>query len=117
MGEIDRLTRVNELLKREIASILERRLLERGNNFVLVSVTEVNTSVDLRNSTVFISIFGNDLALKEKLMKEIEKSRPMIQKDIAKNLKFKHTPVLNFRLDKRLEKGDSVIETLNKSQD
>ena len=41
MAEVDRLTRVNELLKREIATILEKRLLERGNEFVLLSVTEI----------------------------------------------------------------------------
>ena len=117
MGEVDRLTRVNELLKREIATILERRLLERGNEFVLLSVTEINTSVDLRNATVYSSIFGKDTALKHKLMREVEKARPQIQKDIAKNLKFKHTPVLNFKLDTRLERGDMVIELLNSSDE
>ena len=113
MAEVDRLTRVNELLKREIATILEKRLLERGNEFVLLSVTEINTSVDLRNATVYISIFGKDQTMKNKLMRELEKVRPQIQKDIAKNLKFKHTPVLNFKLDTRLERGDMVLELLN----
>lgn len=113
MAEVDRLTRVNELLKREIATILEKRLLERGNEFVLLSVTEINTSVDLRNATVYISIFGKDQTLKNKLMRELDKARPQIQKDIAKNLKFKHTPVLNFKLDTRLERGDMVLELLN----
>ena len=56
MGEADRLTRVNELLKREIADNLEKCLLFSGNG-ALVSVTEVKTSVDLRNATVFVSIF------------------------------------------------------------
>ncbi len=117
MGEVDRLTRVNELLKREIATILEKRLLERGNEFVLLSVTEINTSVDLRNATVYISVFGKDTAMKHKLMKEVEKARVQIQKDIAKNLKFKHTPVLNFKLDSRLEKGDMVLNLLNSSEE
>ena len=113
MAEVDRLTRVNELLKREIATILEKRLLERGNEFVLLSVTDINTSVDLRNATVYISIFGKDQTMKNKLMRELEKVRPQIQKDIAKNLKFKHTPVLNFKVDTRLERGDMVLELLN----
>jgi ribosome-binding factor A len=50
-------------------------------------------------------------------MREVEKARPQIQKDIAKNLKFKHTPVLNFKLDTRLERGDMVIELLNSSDE
>lgn len=42
--KVDRLTRVNELLKREIANAIERGLITAPG--MLVSVTEVNTSVD-----------------------------------------------------------------------
>ena len=54
--KVDRLTRVNELLKRELAEAIERGLISAPG--VLVSVTEVHASVDLRNATVYISIFG-----------------------------------------------------------
>ena len=54
---VDRLTRVNALLKREIADYLESGavILPSG---ALISVTEVKSSVDLRNAVVFISVFG-----------------------------------------------------------
>ena len=60
--KVDRLTRVNELLKRELAEAIERGLISAPG--VLVSVTEVHASVDLRNATVYISIFGADSARK-----------------------------------------------------
>ena len=59
--KVDRLTRVNELLKREIAVEIERLVMAQSSG-MLISVTEVRTSVDLRNATVGISIFGTGKA-------------------------------------------------------
>ena len=116
MGEADRLTRGNELLKREIADNLEKCLLFSGNG-ALVSVTEVKTSVDLRNATVFVSIFVPKNGSKHDIWNEILEKRIEIQRNIAKNLKFKHTPVIAFKLDERLENGDRVLQLLNEMED
>ena len=116
MGEADRLTRVNELLKREIADNLEKSLLFSSNG-ALVSVTEVKTSVDLRNATVFISIFVPKNGSKIEIWNEILQKRVEIQHKIAKNLKFKHTPVISFKLDERLEEGDRVLQLLNEMEE
>ena len=116
MGDVDRLTRVNELLKREIADNLEKSLLFSLNG-ALVSVTEVKTSVDLRNATVFISIFVPKNGSKAEIWNEILQKRIEIQHKIAKNLKFKHTPVISFKLDERLEEGDRVLQLLNEMEE
>ena len=116
MGETDRLTRVNELLKREIADNLEKCLLFSGGG-ALVSVTEVKTSVDLRNATVFVSIFVPKNGNKNDIWNEILTKRIEIQRNIAKNLKFKHTPVISFKLDERLEEGDRVLQLLKEMEE
>jgi len=56
-GKVDRLLRVNELVKRELAGLLERYPVPELSG-VLVSVTEVSCSVDLRNAAVFVSVYG-----------------------------------------------------------
>lgn len=109
--KVDRLTRVNELLKRELAEAIERGLISTPG--VLVSVTEVNASVDLRNATVYISIFGADSGVKHRIMRELNEQRLDFQHRLARLLSFKHTPVLDFRLDMRTELGDRVLELLN----
>ncbi|MBR2508841.1 MAG: 30S ribosome-binding factor RbfA [Lentisphaeria bacterium] len=116
MGEVDRLTRVNELLKRELADGLEKSLLFTSNG-ALVSVTEVKTSVDLRNATVFISIFVPKNGSKNEIWNEIQQRRADLQKQIGRNLKFKHTPVLTFKLDERMEEGDRVLQLLNEMEE
>ncbi|MBO5823201.1 MAG: ribosome-binding factor A [Lentisphaeria bacterium] len=112
--KIDRLTRVNELLKREIATEIERLVMAQSSG-MLISVTEVNTSVDLRNATVGISIFGGTKTASSSaaVFKELNARKNEIQRHLARVLGFKHTPVLMFKEDRRTEVGDKVLELLN----
>ena len=104
--KVDRLTRVNALLKRELAEAIERDLVIPSG--MLVSVTEVNVSVDLRNATVYVSIFGGKASDRQAVMHGLAEERLNLQSRLGRTLAFKHTPVLDFRLDTRMEKGDLV---------
>lgn len=109
--KVDRLARVNELIKRELAGLFGRGLFSAPG--MLVSVTEVVTSVDLRNATVYVSILGGKAGERENVMHQLEQLRCDFQKSLARNLAFKHTPVLCFKQDRRFEKGDRVLEIIN----
>ena len=115
----DRLTRVNELIKRELSALITRYSVSPSAS-VLVSVTEVRTSVDLRNATVSVSIFGGDKITNRMVLENLNAVRCDFQRDMARTLGFKHTPVLNFRIDKRVAAGDRVfalLEELESNQD
>lgn len=112
--KIDRLTRINALLKRELAELFERNLSVPSG--MLVSVTEVNVSVDLRNATVYVSIFGGKASDRQAIMHELAAERHGFQSHIGRTLAFKHTPVLDFRSDARTEKGDRVFGLLHQPE-
>ncbi len=112
--KVDRLTRVNALLKREIANLLERDLLSESG--ILVSIPEVRASVDLRNATVSVSMLGGDPAGRRRVMERLREERVEIQHRLAKTLGFKHTPVLEFRQDRRTEQGDRVLAILQEAE-
>ena len=109
--KVDRLTRVNELIKRELANYLQKFPPETPG--VLVSVTEVVTSVDLRNATVSISIFGGTDAVRGEVFRFLNSRRSDMQRVLARTLAFEHTPVLAFKPDHRIELGDRVLAMLN----
>ena len=112
MGAPNRMTRVNELLKREIADIIEREKL--GGERILISVTEVSTAHDLRRANVKISIFGNDdLDFKKKIIRKLQNMHADIQKKISRCVSLKFTPVLFFELDLNVESGDRVLAMLD----
>ncbi len=114
-GKIDRMPRVNELVKRELAGLLERDPVPELSG-VLVSVTEVRCSIDLRNAAVSVSVFGGGVPARETAMHHLNKMRPDWQHKLAKNLGFKHTPVLVFDLDDRQAAGDRVLELLREQE-
>jgi ribosome-binding factor A len=105
-----RITRVNELLKREIADLIEKHIEHRKD--CLISVIEVNTTPDLRQAKVHISILGDNDA-KKTMMLLLKKKRSFIQQLVARNITLKYTPVIEFYYDSRIESGDRVLAMIN----
>ena len=110
MKESLRMSRVNELIQREIADILEK-IIDRHSG-ILVSVTEVVTTPDLKHAKVYISILGST-EQKRKYFRNVEKHRVIIQTTIASHVKLKYTPVLDFTFDHRVEKTNKVLSIIN----
>ncbi len=108
MGAPNRMVRVNELMKRELADLLERE--SWGDK--LVSVLDVSTAPNLRSAIVLISVFGGGPGAARKVMDHLNAIRVDLQKKIASRVIMKYTPVLEFRIDDRLEAADKVISLI-----
>ncbi len=106
----DRIARVNEILKREIAAILEKENITRTGT--LISITKVQCSSCLKNATVYVSVYGGGTEAEEEVLELLESKRALIQKRVAKTIILKYTPVLRFTLDRNLEEGDRVLNIL-----
>lgn len=109
---VDRLERINSLLKRVIAesmfTVLQGDSVQPG----LVTVTEVSCGKDLRDATVKVSIFGDE-ALKTTALGHLRHRARQFQQIINREVRLKFTPRLTFVLDRSLEKGDEVLAILN----
>lgn len=108
---IDRLTRVNQLLKQEIASSLFRIFNDPRADIAAVTVTRVETSSNLRSARVFISILG-DAARQEQLLNLLKHHRKDVQAAVAKNVVLKYTPHITFELDHSIEQGSHVLDVI-----
>ncbi len=110
---VDRLERVNSLLKRVIAegifSVMQGDSVAPG----LFTVTEVRCGKDLRDATVLVSVFGDDV-LKERGIAHLQKNARKFGALINREVRMKFVPRLVFKLDRSLERGDAVLEILNK---
>jgi len=109
----DRLTRVNELLRREIGVILYRLLDRSLFDLAALTVTHVITSSDLRSARVLISIRGHEHE-RRSMLGRIQHLHGDIQEEIAKAVILKYTPKLHFFLDSSIEAGDKVLDLLSK---
>lgn len=108
---VDRLSRVNELLHREIGLALFRCLTDPGVNMASIMVSHVITSRNLRKARVLVSIRGNAQE-QEKQLSIIRKHRHELQQHINKVMTLKYTPVLEFELDNSVSQGDHVLQVL-----
>ncbi len=110
---VDRLERVNSLLKRVIAEgvfvVMQGDTVAPG----LITITDVHCGKDLRDATVKVSVFGDD-ALKEMALQHLQHNARRFQQIINREVKMKFTPRLLFQLDRSIEKGDEVLAILDK---
>jgi len=75
-----------------------------------VSVTRVDMTTDLRNASVYISVFGSDEAGQNRAFEAINHAKSRIQSLVASQVRSKFCPVLHFYKDEKFKK---TLETLN----
>lgn len=110
---VDRLERVNSLLKRVLAEAVFTVM--QGDSVApgLITVTDVRCGKDLRDATVKVSVFGDD-RLKETALHHLQHNAKRFQQAINRQVRLKFTPRLLFKLDLSLEKGDAVLALLDR---
>ena len=107
---IDRITRLNALLQKEISLLVETFVRPEVPG-ALVTVTGVEIASTLRNANVFVSIYGAPGA-KTHAMEVLNHKRYLIQENLNHKIILKYTPVLNFKLDETAERADRVMTIL-----
>jgi len=106
-----RIIRVNELLKREIASDIHRLFANTNFDTGSITVTRVETAADLRDAVVHVSIFGHEEE-RVKMIRFLNRHRKEVQARMSKHVIIKYTPRLHFKLDESIEGGDRVLGIL-----
>lgn len=101
-----RLDRVNELLRREISAVVQKDYEWHGK---LVTVSDIETTQDLKEAKVWISVLGGSAA---GVIEKLNHDHGAIQSKIMKRIVLKSTPVLSFRYDSSAERGVSIVNLL-----
>ena len=109
---VDRLERVNSLLKRVIGESVYRVLQGDDVNAVLVTVTGVNCAKNLRNATVHVSVFGEP-AEQNRVLSHLVARTHDFERIVNREVRLKFTPQLRFVIDHSLEKGDHVLQLVD----
>mgnify|MGYP000849190194 CR=1 FL=1 len=111
---IDRLERVNALLRRAIGEALYKVFAGDPIDLGAITVTQVETARNLRNATVSVSIFGYENEQRQMIIRKLAGKAHDLQAIINRELTLKYTPRLRFQLDTSIEKGDRVLAVLNR---
>jgi ribosome-binding factor A len=105
----ERMRRVNEAVREVVSARLAEGLRDPRIGFV--TVTSVDTSPDLRHARVYVSVLGDD-AERDATMAGLESAHGVLQLAVARELRMKHTPTLEFLFDESIDRGMRITELL-----
>lgn len=109
-----RMRKVNSILREVLADEIE---LLTDPRLEMVSVTSVDTSPDLRRATVFVSTL--ELERGADAVEALTRAAPRLQSALARQVRLKYTPHLEFELDSGVVQGErieAILRTLHDSE-
>lgn len=109
----NRLSRIEEELKKEISNIINYEL-NNSNITGMVSVSKVKVSPDLSRARVFVTMINSN---KKNTLSALKKSSGYIRREIAHRVNLRTTPEIIFEFDESIEYGakiDSILKDIMK---
>ncbi len=110
----DRMRRVNEALREVLSARIAEGLKDPRVGFV--TVTSVDTSPDLRHARVYVSVLGGEEERSETLA-GLGSSSGYLQATIAREVRMKRTPLLEFVHDSSIDQGFRISELLERGDE
>ncbi|HAN10397.1 MAG TPA: 30S ribosome-binding factor RbfA [Clostridiales bacterium] len=108
-----RITRINQEMKRELSNIIDNELNDPRIKEAMTSVTNVETTPDLKQCKVYVSILGND-EVKKDILKGLKSAAGFIRKQIAARINLRVTPEFSFKIDDSIEHSIHMGELFKK---
>ena len=109
MHPYKRSARVSDQIRQEVADIIMNRIKHKTLGFV--TVTGAKVSDDLRNATVYISVFNEED--KKKTLDKLKSTASFIRGELCRRMAMKYTPALSFKIDESIEYGRKIDKLLD----
>ena len=106
-----RIERINHLLRQEIADLLTREVKDAALQDAMISITEVETSADLRSAKVYFSVYGDEETI-DAARQHLKRASGFLHHNLKERLDLRHTPHLEFVLDQSLARGDRIMRLM-----
>ncbi len=106
-----RISRVAELIKREVSQMLLHDIKDERVSSGMISVTDVDVSGDLQHAKIFVSIYGTPEA-KAATMEGLASATSYVRGQLGKRVNLRRTPEVIFAEDISLERGMRVLNLI-----
>jgi ribosome-binding factor A len=104
-----RTDRVNDLLRHELTTLIQREMADPRVRLAVVS--EVHVSPDLRHARVLVSTVGDEAA-REEAVAALRHAAGFLRRQLAPRLRLRAIPDLDFHLDRGAEHSVRIAELL-----
>ncbi len=107
----DRMRRVDEAVRQVLSDAVAQDLQDPRIGFVTVTI--VKTTPDLRRARVYVSVLGSD-AERTATLEGLQSAHGTLQRRIARELRMKRTPTLEFVYDDTTDRAMALEELLRR---
>ena len=113
MTNTRRVSRVAELIKREVSQMILFDIKDERVGAGMVSVTAVDVAGDLQHTKIFVSIYGSDEARAE-TMEGLKSVTGYVRSQLGKRVQLRRTPTVLFVEDTSFDRATSVLSLINR---
>ena len=106
----NRILLINEEIQKELSSLL-RTVKDPRVQDVMISITRVETTPDLRFTKVYVSFLQSEKA--EDAMKGLKSAAGYLRRQLGSNLKLRHCPEIVWSLDDSITYGAKMLNLIN----
>ena len=106
----NRILLINEEIQKELSSLL-RTVKDPRVQDVMISITRVETTPDLRYTKVYVSFLQSEKA--DEAMKGLKSAAGYLRRQLGSNLKLRYAPEIVWALDDSITYGAKMLKLIN----
>ena len=106
----NRILLINEEIQKELANLL-RTVKDPRVQDVMISITRVETTPDLRYTKVYVSFLQTEKA--DEAMKGLKSAAGFLRRQLGSNLKLRYAPEIVWALDDSITYGAKILKLIN----
>ena len=104
--------RLEEQIRVDVSDMLQRDVTDpRLSSGVLISITDVDVTEDLRYARIYLSLLGSDEQVSE-AFKAVRHAVGFLRRGLAQRLTLRYVPELSFHIDPSIARGARVLALL-----
>jgi ribosome-binding factor A len=105
--------RLGEAIREEVARMIVFEL--KDPRLGLVTVTRVEVSPDLTHARVYVGVLGDE-SERRKSLQTLERAAGFVRHELARRLRIRQVPEIDFRYDKGLDATERVARLLDEER-
>ena len=106
----NRIGRINEEIQKELSALIRNLKDPRVQN-TMISITNVQTTPDLRYAKIYVSFLQEDKAADA--LKGLKSAAGYLRRELGRNLQLRYTPELQWALDDSITYGAKMLQLIN----
>ncbi len=107
-----RVSRVAELIRREVSLMLLHGIKDERVGTGMVSVTRVDVAGDLQHAKIYVSVYGTPEA-RDMTMDGLQSATNYVRRELGHRVRLRRTPEISFIEDRGIEQGTQVLSLIN----